>query len=72
MADGLTKALQGPRFQEFIKQIGLVDIANRLIEQSTNKITTEHLNDLIQDEAEQCIVGRSPEHWKDETREEYG
>src|SRR2546430_17391404 len=26
MADGLTKALQGPKFKEFIKQLNLVDI----------------------------------------------
>jgi hypothetical protein len=30
MADGLTKALQGPKFKEFILQIGLVDIRERL------------------------------------------
>ena len=26
MADGLTKALQGPKFKEFISQLGMVDI----------------------------------------------
>jgi len=30
MADGLTKALQGPKFKEFISQLGMVDIQERL------------------------------------------
>ena len=30
MADGLTKALQGPKFKEFISQLNLVDIHERL------------------------------------------
>ena len=30
MANGLTKALQGPKFKEFISQLGIVDIYKRL------------------------------------------
>ena len=30
MADGLTKALQGPKFKEFVSQLNLVDIHKRL------------------------------------------
>jgi hypothetical protein len=30
VANGLTKALQGPNFNEFIKQLGMIDVTERL------------------------------------------
>jgi hypothetical protein len=38
MADGLTKALQGPKFTEFVKQLNLVDIKEQLQKKRLEKI----------------------------------
>ena len=48
MADGLTKALQGPKFKEFIQQIGLVDIRERLERRRTEEFSQEDLEARIQ------------------------
>ena len=48
MADGLTKALQGPKFKEFIQQIGLVDIRERLERRRTEEFSQEDLEAHIQ------------------------
>ena len=48
MADGLTKALQGPKFKEFIKQLNLVDIQERLEKRRVEEITQEDLEARIQ------------------------
>jgi hypothetical protein len=48
MADGLTKALQGPKFKEFIQQIGLVDIRERLERRCTEEFSQEDLEARIQ------------------------
>ena len=49
MADGLTKALQGPKFKEFIQQIGLVDIRERLERRRTEEFSQEDLEARIQE-----------------------
>jgi len=41
IADGLTKALQGSKFETFRHQIGLVDISNRLDERRAKEFTEE-------------------------------
>jgi len=41
IADGLTKALQGLKFETFRHQIGLVDISNRLDERRAKEFTEE-------------------------------
>ena len=49
MADCLTKALQGPKFKEFIQQIGLVDIRERLERRRTEEFSQEDLEAHIQE-----------------------
>ena len=49
MADGLTKALQGLKFKEFILQIGLVDIRERLESRRSME------KDYSQEDLEACI-----------------
>ena len=49
MADGLTKALQGPKFKEFIQQIGLVDLRERLERRRTEEFSQEDLEAYIQE-----------------------
>ena len=49
MADGLTKALQGPKFKEFIQQIGLVDIRERLERRRTEEFSQEDLEARIRE-----------------------
>ena len=48
MADGLTKALQGPKFKEFISQLGMVDIQERLERRRTEELSQEDLEAHIQ------------------------
>jgi len=48
MADGLTKALQGPKFEEFVRQIGLVDIGAQLQEKKLEEMTQDDLECRIQ------------------------
>jgi len=59
MADGLTKALQGPKFKEFIQQIGLVDIRERLERRRTEEFSQEDLEARIQ-EALDIADGNGP------------
>ena len=53
MADGLTKALQGARFEAFVSQIGLVDVKNQLDERGLREISTEQLDEEIQNQIDQ-------------------
>jgi len=48
MADGLTKALQGPKFKEFTKQLNLVDIQERLERRRLEELSREDLEAQIQ------------------------
>ncbi|XP_044715969.1 reverse transcriptase (RNA-dependent DNA polymerase) domain-containing protein [Hirsutella rhossiliensis] len=54
MADGLTKALQGPKFQAFVNQIGLHDISDRLasreLPESTDSILQEQSYKMWEDQ----------------------
>ena len=43
IADGLTKPLSGPAFQQFVKQIGLTDISSKLEKRYLNKIQETEL-----------------------------
>jgi len=48
MADGLTKALQGPKFEEFVRQLGLTDIGTQLQEKRLEEMTQDDLECRIQ------------------------
>ena len=52
MADGLTKALQGPAFKEFTHQLGMTDITSLIQEKELSNTTPEDLEELILDELE--------------------
>lgn len=43
VADGLTKPLSGPAFQQFVKQIGLTDISSKLEKRRLNEIQETEL-----------------------------
>ena len=45
VADGLTKPLSGPAFQQFVKQIGLTDISSKLEKRRLNEIQETELMD---------------------------
>ncbi|KJZ69301.1 hypothetical protein HIM_11314 [Hirsutella minnesotensis 3608] len=48
IADGLTKALQGPKFEEFTRQLGLHDISERLQAREQQEIKESDLHNHIQ------------------------
>ena len=48
MADGLTKALQGAKFAEFIKQLNLIDIKERLEQKHLKEMTRDDLEAKVQ------------------------
>jgi len=52
LIDGLTKALQGLTFNNFVSQLGLVDISEHL-EESLD--TLSNLDDQILDDFEHCF-----------------
>ena len=54
MADGLTKALQNNAFKDFIRQIGLVDIAERLEQRGLREISAEEFHEEIQVRVDQA------------------
>ncbi|KAM4067971.1 polyprotein [Hirsutella rhossiliensis] len=47
MADGLTKALQGPHFEAFVKQMGLEDVTSLLAGRSLPETDDEELQEQI-------------------------
>jgi len=53
MADGLTKALQGSRFRDFVYQIGLVDIPHLLKNREISEQTTDQIDEFIQKQADE-------------------
>ena len=54
MADGLTKSLQQPKFEEFIQQLGLVDISAKLRQHV--ELTPDDLDTRIQLQMENLDV----------------
>ena len=43
MADGLTKAFQGSRFQEFLRQLGMQDISAQLCDRTLPELSEEEV-----------------------------
>ena len=62
-ADGLTKALQGNKFNAFIDQLGLVDIAVKLKQRRLREFTTEEFDEEIQahvDQSDETFPSTNP------------
>ena len=51
MADGLTKSLQGPRFKQFVQQLGMIDVTDRLKEHQLAELKAEDLQDRFEEES---------------------
>ena len=63
MADGLTKALQGNKFNAFINQLGLVDIEVKLSQRRLRQFTTEEFDEEIQahvDQSHEILPSTNP------------
>jgi hypothetical protein len=61
MADGLTKVLPYEGHQRFVRQIGLIDIKERLKERRLQEITLDEL-ERIEDSISGCEVVVTPDH----------